>query len=60
MMGEQADVVDDELLMKGNEFPILSTIENRKKKEGLAPCCKIHSWNTGAELRALVRDILYK
>ena len=60
MIGEQADVVDDELLMKGNEFPILSTIENRKKKESLVPCCKIHSWNTGAELRALVRDILYE
>lgn len=59
-IGEQADVVNDELLMKGNEFSILSTIENRKKKEGLVPCCQIHSWNTGAELRAIVQDILYK
>ena len=59
-IGEQADVTDDKLLMMGNEFPILSTIESRKKKEGLVPCCLIHSWNTGAELRALVQDILYK
>jgi len=58
--GEQADVTDDKLLMMGNEFPILSTIDSRKKKEGLVPCCLIHSWNTGAELRALVQDILYK
>jgi pyridoxal phosphate phosphatase PHOSPHO2 len=59
-IGEQADVTDDKLLLMGNEFPILSTIESRKKKEGLVPCCLIHSWNTGAELRALVQDILYK
>jgi pyridoxal phosphate phosphatase PHOSPHO2 len=59
-IGEQADVTDDKLLMMGDKFPILSTIESRKKKEGLVPCCLIHSWNTGTELRALVQDILYK
>lgn len=59
MSEEQPDVVVDEhALTLGDEFQILSTIESRKKKEGLTTRCRIHGWNAGTELRALVRDIL--
>ncbi|KAL3810918.1 hypothetical protein ACHAXA_008768 [Cyclostephanos tholiformis] len=58
MMGVQLDEEDDSALT-GDEFGILPTIERRKKKEGARhPRCRVQTWNSGRQLRSLVRDIL--
>jgi len=49
---------DDANAHTGDEFGILSTIEGRKKKEALAPRCRVHTWNSGKQLRFLVSNIL--
>ena len=57
--GPQADVLDvDELTGAG--FPILETIERRREEDGSTLRCRICPWNSGKELRSLVRNILDK
>ncbi|KAL3771797.1 hypothetical protein ACHAW5_005352 [Stephanodiscus triporus] len=55
--GEQPDEEDVNVLT-GDEFSILSTIEGRMKREALVPRCRVLAWNSGMQLRSLVRDIL--
>jgi len=42
----------------GGTFGIVPTLEKVKKKEGLAPRCRVSTWNSGKDLRSLIHSIL--
>ena len=55
LSGEQQDKSSS---FSGQEFPIMATIERRQREDGLAPRCRVSTWNLGKELRDLVQSIL--
>jgi len=59
-IGSQEDANPDELTEsnEGSSFPILSVLKKAKEKRGLVPKCRVYAWNSGKELRALVRSLL--
>lgn len=55
--GSQDDAKAEEDLAKGT-FPILSVLKRAKAEGGTIPKCRVSPWNSGKELRALVRGLL--
>lgn len=59
--GSQEDTIAHDDLAGSNEgssFPILSVLKKAKEKKGLVPKCRVYAWNSGNELRTLVRSLL--